>query len=90
MLQRRWLDLKRKNRRPGKASIIHHRHQLVLGQNAPDLIILDQHDIEAVLVDTESFANYLFEMIYRLVTLNTKVEEDTTLTGIKWHPEKLL
>ena len=81
--------LKRENGRARQTRIIHHGHELVLRQNSPDLIVLDQYDVERVLVDLESLTYELFQVINRFVRLDREVVEYAALRRIEWNPEEL-
>ena len=83
------VSFKGENRGASQRCVVEDRHELVLRQNAPDLIVLDQHDIERVLVDVEGLTNELLKVVDLLVTLDGETVENAALGGVEWNPEEL-
>lgn len=84
------LNFKGEDRCASKRGICQHRHQLVLRQDATDLVILYQYNVKAMLIDFECFTDHLLEMIDLLMTLNAEIEEYAAFTWIERYPEELL
>ena len=83
------VGFKGENRGASQRCVVEDRHELVLRQDAPDLIVLDQHDIERVLVDVEGLTNELLKVVDLLVTLDGETVENAALGGVEWNPEEL-
>ena len=60
LLERLRVRLEGKYRRACEARVVHDGHELVLGKDPPDLIILDQNDVKRVLVHFEGLTDELF------------------------------
>jgi len=58
-----WVCLECEDGSASETSVGQDRHEFILGEDAPDLVILDQHNVKTVLVHFKGFSDELFKVV---------------------------